>query len=159
MQGNEFCRAIRDNRATETIPLLVLTDDTQTDAEKYVLDCGADDYVAKSRDSDILLARIDLLLRRSREAPVAPIDEASFYKAQRVLLVDDSPTYLAFLEDELGARAIASFPRRTEGPLSRSRRKARSIAPSSIWSCPAWTASSSAGNWSRCASPGARCRC
>ena len=101
MQGNEFCRAIRDNRATETIPLLILTDDTQSDAEKYVLDCGADDYVAKSRDSDILLARIDLLLRRVQKRS-SEIDEMSFYRAQRVLLVDDSPTYLAFLEDELG---------------------------------------------------------
>ncbi len=78
MQGNEFCRAIRDNRATETIPLLILTDDTQSDAEKYVLDCGADDYVAKSRDSDILLARIDLLLRRVQKRS-SEIDEMSFY--------------------------------------------------------------------------------
>jgi PAS domain S-box-containing protein len=108
MQGNEFCRAIRDNRATETIPLLILTDDTQSDAEKYVLDCGADDYVAKSRDSDILLARIDLLLRRSQKRH-SPIDEMSFYKAQRVLLVDDSPTYLAFLEDELGRDGYRLF--------------------------------------------------
>jgi PAS domain S-box-containing protein len=108
MQGNEFCRMIRDNRATETIPLLILTDDTEADAEKYVLDCGADDYVAKSHDSDILLARIDLLLRRSQKRSSA-IDEASFYRAQRVLLVDDSPTYLAFLEDEIGRDGYRLF--------------------------------------------------
>jgi PAS domain S-box-containing protein len=98
MQGNEFCRRVRDNAATESIPLLVLTDDTQTNAEQYVLDWGADDYVAKSKDADILLARIDLLLRRSSRSTS---DEAQFYEAQCVLLVDDSPTYLAFLEAEL----------------------------------------------------------
>ncbi|MEX0852797.1 MAG: response regulator [Bauldia sp.] len=102
MQGHEFCRVIRDSNATDSIPLLILTDDTRGDAEQYVLDCGADDYVAKSKDPDILLARIDLLLRRSQRQSPAQIDETSFYKAQRVLLVDDSPTYLAFLEDELG---------------------------------------------------------
>ncbi len=73
-----------------------------------MLDCGADDYVAKSRDSDILLARIDLLLRRAQKRSSA-IDEMSFYKAQRVLLVDDSPTYLAFLEDELGRDGYRLF--------------------------------------------------
>ena len=102
MQGNEFCRAIRDNSTTDSIPLLVLTDDLGREAERHVLDCGADDYVAKSTDSDILLARIDLLLRRMQTQSRAPVDDKSFYRAQRVLLVDDSPTYLAFLEQELG---------------------------------------------------------
>ena len=108
MQGNEFCRRVRDNTATDSIPLLVLTDDTQTNAEQYVLDWGADDYLAKSNDPDILLARIDLLLRRSTR-PAKRKDERSFYEAQRVLLVDDSPTYLTFLEQELALEGYQLF--------------------------------------------------
>ena len=89
-------------RRRNSIPLLVLTDDTETNAEQYVLDWGADDYVAKAKDPDILLARIELLLRRSDGGPaLTRMDEAAFYQAQRVLLVDDSATYLAFLEAEL----------------------------------------------------------
>ncbi len=109
MQGNEFCRRVRDNTATDSIPLLVLTDDTQTNAEQYVLDWGADDYVAKSKDADILLARIDLLLRRSNARSSARPDETSFYEAQRVLLVDDSPTYLTFLETEIARDGYRLF--------------------------------------------------
>lgn len=107
MQGNEFCRIVRDNSSTDSIPLLVLTDDSHADAERYVLDWGADDYVAKSKDIDFLLARIDLLLRRSNRGQ--ELDESAFYKAQRVLVVDDSPTYLAFLEDELSRDGYRMF--------------------------------------------------
>lgn len=110
MQGSEFCRVIRDSIATD-MPLLALTDESSSQTEGYLLDHGADDYVAKSQDSDILLARIDLLLRRTHKSAPAPIDETAFYKAQRVLLVDDSPTYLAFLEHELqrdGYRIMAA---------------------------------------------------
>jgi len=97
MQGDEFCRRIRDNSATDSIPLLILTEDTESSIERHGLDCGADDYVAKSTDSDVLLARIDLLLRRSN----SDAKESSFFKTQKILVVDDSPTFLTLLEEEL----------------------------------------------------------
>jgi two-component system NtrC family sensor kinase len=101
MQGDEFCRLIRDNSATDSIPLLILTEDTESNVEQHGLDCGADDYVAKSTDSDVLLARIELLLRRSHARSIANARQESFFKAQQILVVDDSPTYLALLEEEL----------------------------------------------------------
>ena len=120
------CRAtssagvIRDNSATDAIPLLILTDDTQANAEQYVLDCGADDYVAKSNDPDILLARIDLLLRRSpaRRRPRSTRRRSSRPSASS--LVDDSPTYLAFLEARARpAKATACSPPTAARPPSR----------------------------------------
>jgi two-component system NtrC family sensor kinase len=112
MQGDEFCRLLRANVALASIPLLILTEDTKSNAEQRGLDCGADDYLAKATDSDVLLARIDLLLRRSPARAPASTNEASFFKAQQILVVDDSPTYLMLLEDELrregyGVTAVA----------------------------------------------------
>ena len=70
MQGDEFCRLPRANVALASIPLLILTEDTKSNAEQRGLDCGADDYLAKATDSDVLLARIDLLLRRLGETGI-----------------------------------------------------------------------------------------
>jgi two-component system NtrC family sensor kinase len=101
MQGDEFCRLLRDSNTIASIPLLILTEDTESGAEQRGLDCGADDYVAKTNDSDVLLARIELLLRRSSGRPAISAKEAMFFKTQRILIVDDSPTYLTLLEEEL----------------------------------------------------------
>ncbi|MEX1180548.1 MAG: response regulator [Cucumibacter sp.] len=111
MQGDDFCRLIREGSTTAAIPLLILTDDNETHTEQRGLEFGADDYVAKSADTDILLARIELLLRRSSERPLSSVQERAFYRAQQVLVVDDSPTYLTFLEEELkheGYRILAA---------------------------------------------------
>jgi two-component system NtrC family sensor kinase len=110
MQGDEFCRLLRGNIGLDSIPLLILTEDTKSNAEQHGLDCGADDYVAKATDSDVLLARIELLLRRSQARPTGNASEASFFKAQQILVVDDSPTYLALIEDELRREGYGVTP-------------------------------------------------
>lgn len=101
MCGDEFCRLVRDNDTIAKIPLLILTEESESGAERHGLDCGADDYVSKSIDSDILLARVELLLRRSQGHAPANEGDRSLFTAQQILLVDDSPTYLTFLEGEL----------------------------------------------------------
>jgi two-component system NtrC family sensor kinase len=101
MQGDEFCRLLRMNSRTETVPLLILTDDTERDVERHGLESGADDHVTKSSDPEVLLARIQALLRQApSDAPFGdglPV----LYEAQHLLLIDDSPTYLVYLEAEL----------------------------------------------------------
>jgi len=101
MQGDEFCRLIRANASTDTIPLLILTETSGSDSEQHGLNCGADDYLSKASDPDVLLARIDLLMRRSRDQGRPHEEEEALFKAHRILVIDDSPTYLAFLEEEL----------------------------------------------------------
>ncbi len=103
LQGDEFCRLIRANNATSDIPLMILTEVSASEAERHGLNCGADDYVAKSSDPDVLLARIELMMRRQRERCAQGELEQAFFTAQRILVTDDSPTYLMFLEDELGS--------------------------------------------------------
>jgi two-component system NtrC family sensor kinase len=121
LQGDEFCRLIRANGSTSAIPLLILTEDSESTAEQHGLNCGADDYVAKSCDPEVLLARVELVMRKSR-AEVEP--NAPFFRAQEILVVDDSPTYLLFMEEELkhegygvitsesGERALEAVARR-----------------------------------------------
>jgi two-component system NtrC family sensor kinase len=112
MQGTEFCRLMRASSATATIPLLILTGDTESEVERQGLESGADDHVAKSSDRDVLLARIELLLRRAAARHPEGARDATFFRAQQILAVDDSPTYLALIEEELrregyGVTAVA----------------------------------------------------
>ena len=64
MNGVEMCRRIKENIQTSHIPVILLTawstSDGQTDAYKV----GADDYIAKPFDMEMLLARIKNLLER-----------------------------------------------------------------------------------------------
>ena len=101
LQGDEFCRLMRANTSTDMIPLLILTDDSQSGAEQHGLNCGADDYVAKSNDKDVLLARVEYLMRKAREEGGVGQADASFFKSQNILVTDDSPTYLMLLEEQL----------------------------------------------------------
>jgi two-component system, NtrC family, sensor kinase len=101
MRGDEFCRRIRMNLNTRGIPLLMMTSSAPDTAEIQSLDSGADGYVSKSESSKILVLRIRALLR---EAPVQAVilnSQNSAFRSARVLAIDDSPTYLAFLSGEL----------------------------------------------------------
>jgi len=99
MRGDELCRQIRMNPATSDILILILTDDVQGAVERQGLESGADDHVPKSTDPDALMARVHALLRNRRRAPVGR--PATYFHKNRVIVVDDSPTYLAYLKQEL----------------------------------------------------------
>ena len=64
--GLEFCSMIRKNKATATIPILMLTVH-RTEAEKVAgLTTGADDYLTKPFAPRELQARVQAILRRSK---------------------------------------------------------------------------------------------
>lgn len=102
MRGDELCRQIRMNPATSDIMMLILTDDVQGIIERQGLESGADDHLPKSTDPDALMARIHALLRNQRRLarPHAPVQ---FFQRQRVVVVDDSPTFLEFARQQLEA--------------------------------------------------------
>ena len=112
MRGDELCRQIRMNPATSDIAILILTDDRNEILESPSIGSGADDHVRKSTEAGALMARIHALLLNRRLAPGAslPRPAASFHK-HRVVVVDDSPTYLAYVEQELdhAGYAVATF--------------------------------------------------
>jgi two-component system NtrC family sensor kinase len=101
IQGDEFCRQIHLNLSTRSIPILMLTADEAVATQMHGLESGADDFVSKSEDSEILLLRVHNLLRRSRQsASIAEMSRPRF-RRPRVLVIDDSETYRETLAAEL----------------------------------------------------------
>ncbi|MCC2670299.1 MAG: Histidine kinase (modular protein) [Armatimonadetes bacterium] len=101
IHGDELCRRIRMNPRTWGIPILMLTVEETHIAQLSGLDSGADDYISKSADPDILLIRIRSLLRKSSSRQPLPSGDDRHTRRARILAVDDSPTYLAFLAEHL----------------------------------------------------------
>jgi two-component system NtrC family sensor kinase len=101
MQGDELCRKVRMNVDTRGIPILMLTVEDASGNESAGLDSGADDYVAKSVGSEILLLRVRALLRNSDgRSTVLPPQEPHFRPA-RLLAMDGSSEYLESLAEAL----------------------------------------------------------
>ena len=92
MDGRELSRQLRLNRRTRTLPLLMLTSAREQDLERQGLESGADAYVAKSADVDIMLARLRALLRRGRPGGAERSAVADDFRPARILVVHDSPT-------------------------------------------------------------------
>ncbi|HSO38889.1 MAG TPA: response regulator [Labilithrix sp.] len=62
--GHETCRQIKDSPAVRDTPLIVLTARSDRDAMLESLGAGADDYIAKSGDLEVLKARVRAQIRR-----------------------------------------------------------------------------------------------
>lgn len=101
IRGDELCRRIRMDIEARQIPILMFTvDDTQA-MELRGLDAGADDYVSKSADPDVLIARIRVLLRKGKESQAILGISQPRMRDVWMLAVDDSPTYLDKIALEL----------------------------------------------------------
>jgi two-component system NtrC family sensor kinase len=117
MRGDEFCRRIRINLGTRGIPLLIMTSSAPEIAEIQSLDSGADGYVAKSENTEILLLRIRALLRKGSELDVILDSQEAGFRSASILIIDDSPTYLAALSQEMRSQGykVKSAPNGPEG--------------------------------------------
>jgi phosphate regulon transcriptional regulator PhoB len=69
MSGLEVCRRIRQEQATATLPIVMLTAKADEVDRVVGLELGADDYVVKPFSPKELLARVRAVLRRSRPGP------------------------------------------------------------------------------------------
>ena len=68
MEGLEVCRALRQNRGTRRIPLVILTAKGEETDIVLGLEMGADDYVTKPFSPRELTARVRAVLRRAEAA-------------------------------------------------------------------------------------------
>lgn len=67
MQGDKFCVWVKSNMATSHIPVILLTAKTSKNDLLDGFKCGADDYLSKPFDVDILITRIyNMLENRKR---------------------------------------------------------------------------------------------
>jgi two-component system, NtrC family, sensor kinase len=91
IDGGTVIRKIRMDPALRRLPCVLLTASEDGGAELRALDAGADAFVRKEEDIEIILARLRAVLRT---AATQRSDTSSLLGPMRILAVDDSPTYL-----------------------------------------------------------------
>jgi two-component system NtrC family sensor kinase len=89
MNGGELSRQIRLNSRTRSIPLLMLTEAAEVETEREGLESGADAYLSKAADPDLMILRIRALLRQRPLAADEMPTEAAHFRRIRFLVVDD----------------------------------------------------------------------
>jgi DNA-binding response OmpR family regulator len=100
MDGLEVCRRLRQDPATVSLPIVMLTAKGDEVDRVLGLEIGADDYIVKPFSPKELLARVRAVLRRSRPAPgAAPLTLGA--------LVIDLGTHTA----SVGGLALALTPK------------------------------------------------
>ncbi len=104
MDGLEVCRRLRQDPATQAVPIVMLTARGDEVDRVLGLEMGADDYVVKPFSPRELVARVRAVLRRARPAPAtAPITvgRLSIDPAAHIVTVDDAPVSLTRREFDL----------------------------------------------------------
>ena len=101
MQGDALCQRVRQNLNTRAIPILMLTGQESDEIELRGLESGADDYLSKSEVEDILLLRVNALLRKAQVSHQVIADGGTYFRKARVLVVDDSATYRTIVAEML----------------------------------------------------------
>jgi signal transduction histidine kinase/ligand-binding sensor domain-containing protein/DNA-binding response OmpR family regulator len=67
MNGIELCRKLKENSLLAHIPVILLTGSSSEQSKLMGLECGAEDYVSKPFSKDLIVARVQNILRsRSR---------------------------------------------------------------------------------------------
>lgn len=67
LDGFQVCRELRQDPILENLPLIILSATTGNAKKVEGLNLGADDFITKPVDTGELLARIRMILRRSRQ--------------------------------------------------------------------------------------------
>ncbi len=109
IDGGAVIRRIRLDAALRGTPCLLLTGSDDADAELRALDAGADAFLRKGDDTEILLARLGAVIRRTDSHPSGPA-AASLLGPKKLLAVDDSPTFLNELASTLRAEGYEVVP-------------------------------------------------
>jgi two-component system NtrC family sensor kinase len=102
IDGPTVIRRIRLDAVLRAVPCLLVTGSLGADAELSALDAGADAFIRKDDNVEVILAKLAAVLRRA-SVQASPEDAASLLGPKRILAVDDSATYLEALGDVLRA--------------------------------------------------------
>jgi len=103
IDGATVVRRIKVDTALRGTPCLMLTGSSDDPREELrVLEAGADAFLNKNAAPALILARLAALVRASGPAsPPSVAPHPSLLAPKRILVVDDSPTYLNALASEL----------------------------------------------------------
>jgi two-component system NtrC family sensor kinase len=99
IDGPTVIRRMRQDASLRRTPCILLTASDDAGGELRALESGADAYVRKEEDIEVLLARLAAVLRSSDSSQSVEA-ASSLLGPKRILAVDDSLTYL----QELGAQ-------------------------------------------------------
>ncbi len=66
MDGLDVSKHLKSNRTTASIPIIMLTARTSISDKFDGFDAGADEYISKPFDADVLQKRVKSLLRRTQ---------------------------------------------------------------------------------------------
>jgi len=99
MNGLDVCRALRLDRATRGIPIIMLTARNEDIDVVTGLEVGADDYITKPFSPRVLIARIRSVLRRYKESvesksELLQLGELTIDCGKRRVTVSGSPVSL-----------------------------------------------------------------
>lgn len=93
IDGATVVRRMRLDGALRTLPCLLLTAKQDVDAELEALESGADGFVRKDGDVDLVLAKLNALLRTARQQTSQEELSPLPLHNKRILTVDDSATF------------------------------------------------------------------
>ena len=101
IDGGTVIRRLRLDAALRDVPCLLLTASGGANLELWALDAGADAFVRKEADLDVILARLGAMLRRAPVRTPTAATTQSLVGLKRILAVAASITYLHGLGDAL----------------------------------------------------------
>jgi two-component system NtrC family sensor kinase len=93
IDGATVIRRLRLDTGLRSVPCLLLTGSEDRHMELRALEAGADAFLRKDEDTELILARLAAVLRSASTS--AADKTASLLGPKRILAVDDSATYLA----------------------------------------------------------------
>jgi two-component system NtrC family sensor kinase len=112
IDGATVIRRIRADAALRSTPCILLTGSEDRSGELDALDAGADAYVRKEDNTQMILARVTAILR-STLSPYPMGATASLLGPKRILVVDDSLTYLHEVAEQLRQEGYDVIPARS----------------------------------------------
>ncbi|MDH5580899.1 MAG: response regulator transcription factor [Bdellovibrionales bacterium] len=107
--GIEICHFLRMYKTTQSVPILMLTAMTKPEDIIEGLDAGADDYVSKPFDINILLARVKALIRRGSafENNNEIKEEVTVFTIQGIKI--DTDQFKAWCDGEIIELTVSEF--------------------------------------------------
>ncbi len=128
LPGMDGLDALRTLHRRLDLPVIFVTARRRELEQVLGLELGADDYITKPFDSDVLVARIRAVLRRRRAAPGAGRPDAQAALPGDALLVGDLLILPGAHQATVGSRALELSPREFALLLALARRAEQVVA-------------------------------
>lgn len=95
MNGIEFCTAVKDDASLSHIPIILLSGNESQEARLEGLEGGAEDYITKPFDNDLLMARVKNILKSRTTLQKYFFNEVTLGKTSYKV----APEYKGFLDN------------------------------------------------------------